>query len=223
MIEEMTRRAAEARALAEASGVKRSSSMLLGSLAASSTQPSSQGKSAVFEASHKRTFDRMDSITNHWAAKRSVHSSTDLAGMTRSDSRSKISDEGSEPQSKRLKPAVVLQSARGSDRDNKLVARLRESGWSSSANQRVAPSIADSLGRGVASLARSGKEVKAGEQATSRSEQARRKRQLELAKARRKSGAVNRVGLSKRRPSLGVGREFRFVTSGISSGGLTRS
>ncbi|KWU45175.1 hypothetical protein RHOSPDRAFT_33116 [Rhodotorula sp. JG-1b] len=205
VMEEMTRRAAEARALAETSGIKRSSSLLLGSLAASSTQPATQGKRAVFEASHKRTFDRMDSITNHWAAKRSIHSTSDLAGLTRSDSRSKISDEGAEPQAKRLKPAVTTQSMRGSERDNKVVARLRESGWSSSADQRAAPSVADSLRNGVASLTHSRKEIKAGQQAASLSEQARRKRQLELAKARRKSGAVNGAGLSKRRPSLGVG------------------
>ncbi|GAA5962710.1 hypothetical protein JCM8115_005931 [Rhodotorula mucilaginosa] len=205
VMEEMTRRAAEARALAETSGIKRSSSILLGPFVTSSTQPSTQGKRAVFEASHKRTFDRMDSITTHWAAKRSIHSSSDLAGMTRSDSRSKISDEGSEPQAKRLKPAVTTQSARGSDRDNKVVARLRESGWSSSADQRAGPSVADSLSSGVASLGRSRKDGKAGEQSASLSEQARRKRQLELAKKRRKSGAVNGAGLSKRRPSLGVG------------------
>lgn len=222
VMEEMTRRAAEARALAETSGIKRSSSMLLGSFAASSTQPSTQGKRAVFEASHKRTFDRMDSITNHWAAKRSVHSSSDLAGLTRSDSRSKFNDDGAEPQAKRLKPAVTTQSARGSERDNKVVARLRESGWSNSADQRAAPSVADSLRSGVASLSRSRQAVKAGEQTASLSEQARRKRQLELAKARRKSSAVNGVGLSKRRPSLGVGREFCFVACRRLSGMLTR-
>lgn len=222
VMEEMTRRAAEARALAETSGIKRSSSLLLGSLAASSTQPATQGKRAVFEASHKRTFDRMDSITNHWAAKRSIYSTSDLAGLTRSDSRSKISDEGAEPQAKRLKPAVTNQSTRGSERDNKVVARLRESGWSSAADERMAPSVADSLSSGVASLTRSRKEVKAGEQAASLSEQARRKRQLELAKARRKSGAVNGIGLSKRRPSLGVGREFCFAACRRLSGMLTR-
>ncbi|GAA5982589.1 hypothetical protein JCM10908_006708 [Rhodotorula pacifica] len=210
VMEEMTRRAAEARAVAEASGIKRSSSVLFGSSAGHFT--SSQGKKTAFDASHKRTFDKMDSITNHWAAKRSVQSSMNLAGMARSTSQRKIGDEGSEPQAKRAKSTALLQDVKSKSRDDKMVAALRDSGWSTSADQRTAVSLSASVRSGVSSLSRSRNAGKPIAQSASQVEQARRRRQLELATARRKSGASNGIGLSKRRPSLGVGPKASKMT-----------
>ncbi|GAA5879183.1 hypothetical protein JCM3774_002103 [Rhodotorula dairenensis] len=206
VMEEMTRRAAQARAAAETSGIHRSnSSTLLSSLPGDASHEPAKGKKADFDSSHRRTFDKMDSITNHWAAKRSIHSSMDLAGMTRSD------HEEAEPQAKRPRPISLQQSSQASVRDNKIVAALRESGWSTSAERGTAVSLSGTVRNGIASLARSLKDTKSGEPAATVSAQARRKRQLELAKARRKSGVSSSVGLAKRRPSLGVGPKPRAI------------
>ncbi|BGP43822.1 hypothetical protein JCM10449v2_007879 [Rhodotorula kratochvilovae] len=213
---EMNRRAAESRLTAP---LPRSGSSLFSS-AASGVKPSpSKGSKAAFDASHKRRFDKMDSITTHWAAKRALPSSSslsDLAGMPRSGSGRSFAAKAAdarpqvhEPAPKRLKPSTSKPfglsrlGATGGDKaasEKRLVSALRDEGWSAAPAATTSVSLSSSM----RPQARP-RDVR--EDVRPREEQVReqRRRQLELAKARRKSGAANGAGMSRRRPSLGVG------------------
>ncbi|KPV73056.1 uncharacterized protein RHOBADRAFT_55292 [Rhodotorula graminis WP1] len=263
ILAEMNRRAAESRAAAP---LPRSGSTLFGS--ASSTRPvsPSKGSRAAFDLDHKRRFDRMDSITTHWAAKRALPASSssngNLAGLARSGSSRSIgaaavaaAGDAPERAPKRLKPstsrpfglsrlasstatASSTSSSSGAVTDQKLVAALRDDGWSAAPALKGAVSLSASL-RTAAQPARGGgglKDVREDVLPRKEQERAQKKRQMELAKARRKSQVASGVGLSRRRPSLGVGpkssgstasRLFKnavrkFTTSSSSSSTSTR-
>ncbi|GAA5826810.1 hypothetical protein JCM3770_004700 [Rhodotorula araucariae] len=216
---EMNRRAAESRATA--SRPRGSSSLLYHAGAAGGPKLSpSKGSKAAFDESHKRRFDKMDSITTHWAAKRALPSSSSslsaLAGMSRSVSaRSLIANadtpvQANEPAAKRIKRAPSkpfgpgrVAGGPGSNKtagEKRLVSALRDEGWSAA----PVASSSFSLSSSMHPPARP-REVREDVKPREAIERERRKRQLELAKARRKSGAANGAGLSRRRPSLGVG------------------
>ncbi|GAA5894846.1 hypothetical protein JCM8208_006085 [Rhodotorula glutinis] len=234
ILAEMNRRAAESRATAP---LPRSGSTLFGSSSTSRPASPSKGTKAAFDLGHKRRFDKMDSITTHWAAKRAVTASSSSGGnpasMARSGSSRSISaaaaataaGDAPERAPKRLKPSTSRpfglsrlasstaassssSTSSGAATAAKLVAALRDDGWSAAPAPKGAVSLSASI-RTAAQPARGGgggiKDVR--EDILPREEQERRhkKRQMELAKARRKSQAGSAVGLSRRRPSLGVG------------------
>lgn len=208
LLEEMNRRAREAKSAAEAAGSKRSRSFVVGSTSGSGDVATTAAtKKAAFDVSHKRTFEKMDSIATHWAAKRKIPSTGDVVGMTRSSSARSLSvPEGKDGRTaKRQKSGSQVKAHNRHSRDQQVVAAPRESGWSDAADRDSTGSLARSFHSGVSTLSRAVGGAK-GEPTQNAAEQTRRKRQLELAKARRKSGAAKGAGMSKRRPSLGVGR-----------------
>ncbi|GAA5856662.1 hypothetical protein JCM9279_004863 [Rhodotorula babjevae] len=267
ILAEMNRRAAESRATAP---LPRSGSTLFGSASTRPASPS-KGTKAAFDLNHKRRFDKMDSITTHWAAKRALPASTssssvsgDLAGTARSGSSRSISvaaagaADAPERAPKRLKPSTSrpfglsrlasstatsssASTSTSAASDQKLVAALRDDGWSAALAPKGAVSLSASI-RTAAQPARGGgsgglKGVREDILPREERERAQKKRQMELAKARRKSGAASGVGLGRRRPSLGVGptkssgstasRLFKsavrkFTTSSSSSSTSTR-
>ncbi|GAA5997620.1 SAP domain-containing protein [Rhodotorula paludigena] len=228
IMEEMNRRAAAMRVAAGGSGgVSRSGSMLFGSSTSSSIAKGaaaspSKGSKAAFDAAHRRNFDKQDSITSHWAAKRPHPSSSNIAGLARTgSSRTLVADAAApEPARKRLKPSssrpmalnrLASSSSSGSSSassaaDKKLVSALRDQGWSAAPAATTAVSLSSSI-RGAGSVGPKGKskEVREDLKPGAEVERAQKKRQLELAKARRKSQIANGAGMSRRRPSLGVG------------------
>ncbi|KAK4705297.1 hypothetical protein P7C70_g914, partial [Phenoliferia sp. Uapishka_3] len=142
-------------------------------------------KVGTFDGKHKRVFDKMDSIATHYAAKRSAPNT--------------LSASSSAP-SKRLKMAV------GTIPEKKMVAALRDEGWSAPSSAPLSPvkpkiAFGASVGIGRPGMG-SGSE---GEE-----EKAKRRRQMEMSKARRLSGGS--AG-AKRRKSLTVGPQPKFGTA----------
>ena len=242
ILAEMNRRAAESRATAP---LPRSGSTLFGSSSSARPASPSKGSKAAFDLDHKRRFDRMDSITTHWAAKRALPASSsggNLAGTARSGSSRSIAaaaagvSDAPERAPKRLKPSTSRPvglsrlasstaasssssaASSGAATDQKLVAALRNDGWSAAPPPKGAVSLSASI-RSAAQPARAAgggggglKGVREDILPREEQERAQKKRQMELAKARRKSGAASGMGLSRRRPSLGVGRASLFLS-----------
>lgn len=229
VLEEMNRRAGESRGAAVPSSAF---DFTFGAGGLSFGKPEAPAslskKSTEFEGKHKRQFDkcvgsvtvtsvekvvlttrscrRMDSIANHYAAKRSVSSTTAAPGpstLARSSSSRSIA---AEPVAKRIKPSTSSKN---------LVNALRSDGWAAPS----APQPAINLGASVRSripTAHGGetkgkaKEVRPGlAPGTASNDQQReeRRRRFEMAKARRKSQAGAPTA-SKRRLSTVVGREW---------------
>ncbi|GAA6042185.1 hypothetical protein JCM8097_005003 [Rhodosporidiobolus ruineniae] len=221
VFEEMNRRAAEARAASGGpppSSLQASTSTLRGAGGEASGSQIPASPSKIFGEKHKRAFAQMDSIVNHYAAKRphpsTSASSTNLAGMARSASSRTLAASTStltaeERAPKRLKPSTSkpsgLNRLPSSSSSKKLVDGLRAAGWSAA----PAPSTSVSLSASILDKGTGkGKEKAVREDLKPVQEREReaRKRQLEMAKARRKSqAAIGAAGLAKRRPSLGVG------------------
>ncbi|GAA5850961.1 hypothetical protein JCM3766R1_003958 [Sporobolomyces carnicolor] len=177
IIEEMNQRARQSRLEAERLGIK------LGSGGAKKRKSCADGDEdegerakmgKVFEGKHRKVFDQMDSITNHYAAKRSVVRSTSSASKSSLFRNKDTSDPSSakERPMKRLKsvspPATkpILTSSSIASKKPTVVSALRESGWTASSSERP-PTSQDQMDK----------------------EQRENKRRFELAKARRKSGS----------------------------------
>ncbi|GJN94144.1 hypothetical protein Rhopal_007218-T1 [Rhodotorula paludigena] len=214
IMEEMNRRAAAMRVAAGgSSGVSRSGSMLFGSSTSSSIAKGAaaspfKGSKAAFDAAHRRNFDKQDSITSHWAAKRPHPSSSNIAGIARTGSSRALAADAAapEPARKRLKPStsrpmalnrLASSSSSGSSgassaADQKLVSALRDQGWSAAPAATTAVSLSSSI-RGAGPVCAKGKskEVREDLKPVAEVERAQKKRQLELAKARRKSQIAN--------------------------------
>ncbi|BGP03843.1 Proteophosphoglycan 5 [Rhodotorula toruloides] len=215
IMEEMNRRAAEARAAAEADGLTRSRSTLFGTGKSREAAASPEkGSKQAFDVHHKRNFAKMDSITNHWAAKRphpsTSTSSGNIAGMARStSSRTLTASTSTERPNKRLKASSSISSTLNrlpsSTSNRNLVNALRDEGWSAAPATSTSVSLSASVRSGSASVRPRAKEMREDLKPAAEREREQRRRQLELAKARRKSQAGTGVGLSRRRPSLGVG------------------
>ncbi|BGP11745.1 hypothetical protein JCM10049v2_007665 [Rhodotorula toruloides] len=225
IMEEMNRRAAEARAAAEAGGLTRSRSTLFGPGKSNGTAASPEkGSKQAFDVHHKRNFAKMDSITNHWAAKRphpsTSTSSGNIAGMARStSSRTLTASTSTERPNKRLKASSSISSTLNrlpsSTSNRHLVNALRDEGWSAAPAASTSVSLSASVRSGGPGRPRA-KEMREDLKPVAEKEREQRRRQLELAKARRKSQAGTGVGLSRRRPSLGVGpKPPSFSASGF--------
>jgi hypothetical protein len=164
----------------------------------------------------------MDSILNHPSAKR-LHpstSSSNLAGMTRSITSRTLAastlSTADERSSKRLKPSssrpANLARIPPSTSSKKLVDGLRAAGWADGPTPSTSVSLSSSIRAGSSAVG-SGKAKSKGVREDLKPVQEgkeQRKRQLEMAKARRKSQAASGLGLAKRRPSMAVGRAFFF-------------
>ncbi|BGP58426.1 hypothetical protein JCM8202v2_006095 [Rhodotorula sphaerocarpa] len=211
LMEEVNRRAKEARAAAEASGITRNQSLLFGPVSGSATGLAGRGKAeSTFEEVHKETFAKMDSITNHYAAKRKIGSSSEFARLTRSGSGSDFSRSDAAPAAKRRKGDSPPTAAKKAQRDERIVAALRQEGWSSVEDSQTSNSLGASLRDRSRPLSKSGARLAAQPD----TDQASRERQVERAKVRRKSGVTNGSGLSKRRPSLGIGPQSSKYSAG---------
>ncbi|GAA5891967.1 hypothetical protein JCM6882_007423 [Rhodosporidiobolus microsporus] len=222
VMEEMNRRAAEARAAAGGSSSFAASALTLGGSRSGIDSPS-KGSKEAFDLSHKRAFAQMDSIVHHYAAKRphpsTSASSTNLASLARSASSRALASSSTvltdERSAKRLKPSTSkpsgLNRLPSSSSSKKLVDGLRAAGWSAAPAPSTSVSLASSLRAGPSSGVDGkgkGKEktVREDLKPVQEREKEARKRQLELAKARRKSQAVvGGSGLGRRRPGLNVG------------------
>ncbi|GAA6015990.1 hypothetical protein JCM10207_006830 [Rhodosporidiobolus poonsookiae] len=217
VMEEMNRRAAEARAVAGESG-RTFGTMASGASSANKpTVSPSKGSKEAFDNAHKRGFAQMTSITDHWAAKR-LHPSTssnNLAAISRSTSSRALASSSTAPPEeerapKRLKPSTSkpsgLNRLPSSSSSKKLVDGLRAAGWSAAPQHLNAVSLAASVrsGRAAGEKGKS-KEMREDLKPAAEREREQKKRQLELAKARRKSQAASGLGVKKRRPSLVVG------------------
>ncbi|KAL7337970.1 Proteophosphoglycan 5 [Rhodotorula toruloides] len=225
IMEEMNRRVAEARAAAEADGLTRLRTTLFGTGKSKGTAPSPEkGSKQAFDVHHKRNFAKMDSITNHWAAKRphpsTSTSSGNIAGMARStSSRTLTASTSTERPNKRLKASSSISSTLNrlpsSTSNRHLVNALRDEGWSAAPAASTSVSLSASVRSGGPGRPRA-KEMREDLKPVAEKEREQRRRQLELAKARRKSQAGTGVGLSRRRPSLGVGpKPPSFSASGF--------
>ncbi|GAA5955554.1 hypothetical protein JCM21900_000039 [Sporobolomyces salmonicolor] len=216
VLEEMNRRAMEARATSGGVGLSSWSSSHVGRKEAESP---AKGSKAEFDGKHKRQFDKMDSITNHYAAKRPHPSSTSLANLAGSSSSRTLTASTDRPV-KRLKPSPSKPSSLNRagpsmNADKKLVNALRAAGWSAPATS-TSVSLASSVRGGStvsSSLKGKGKVgVREDIRPDAEREKEERKRKLELAKARRKS-QVGGPGISRRRPSTVIGRECFLLSS----------
>ncbi|GAA5933770.1 uncharacterized protein JCM15063_001415 [Sporobolomyces koalae] len=196
VMQEMNRRAQESRNL----GIKLvdpSASVAPQSTRGAQNQSPEKGSRAVFEGKHKRAFDKMDSIANHYAAKRPHPSSTNLAGLAQSVSSStkSLASLSSAPAERPVKRVKA-----GGASSQQLMHAMREAGWMTSANENDQGSL-HAKGKGK-KLSREDLANRRQDQADLREkERAERKRKLELAIARRKSGAVNAVATPRKRPS----------------------
>ncbi|GAA5888059.1 hypothetical protein JCM5296_005419 [Sporobolomyces johnsonii] len=216
VLEEMNRRAMESRAASGGSGLSSRNSSGVGRREAESP---AKGSKAEFDGKHKRQFDKMDSITNHYAAKRPHPSSTNLANMARSSSSRTLTASTDRPV-KRLKPSPskpsgLNRAAPSTNADKKLVNALRAAGWSAPATS-TSVSLASSVrGGSTASSSLKGKgkvSVREDIKPDAEREKEERKRKLELAKARRKSQAGG-AGISRRRPSTVIGPKPSGLTA----------
>ncbi|GAA5838173.1 hypothetical protein JCM5353_001520 [Sporobolomyces roseus] len=193
LVEEMNRRARETRMKAEKDGIRLGGG---GGDCASGKKAMQEG--GMFDGKHKRVFDArlerehsMDSITNHYAAKRPHPSSSSnlaqLANSTTSPKKPLATSTLSafDRPVKRVKPSKSSAN---------LVSALREEGWTSTSNlgpgskeKKVMSSSIGSKGTmGSMSLSEKVRE----RQDEREREREERKRRFELAKARRKSGAT---------------------------------
>ncbi|BGP35732.1 hypothetical protein JCM10296v2_007584 [Rhodotorula toruloides] len=224
IMEEMNRRAAQARAAAEVDGRTRPRSTLFGTGKSKGAAASPEkGSKQAFDVHHKRDFAKMDSITNHWAAKR-PHASTstssgNIASMARStSSRTLTASTSTERPNKRLKASSSISSTLNrlpsSILNHNLVNALRDEGWSAAPATSTSVSLSASVRSGSASIKPRAKEIREDLKPAAEKEREQRRRQLELAKARRKSQAGTGVGLSRRRPSLGVGSKPPSISAG---------
>ncbi|GAA5986208.1 hypothetical protein JCM5350_006541 [Sporobolomyces pararoseus] len=211
ILEEMNRRALESRKEAEKSGISLAKTSERGLVLASTNgrSPEKGKKEEEFDGKHKRVFDQMDSITNHYAAKRPHPSRNSSSTLAKSSSSKTLNSSSNERPTKRIKPSLATTSTTSKN----LVSALRDSGWSSEAisskettTKVEKVSLKNSI-RGVANSLSGGslKSTTALDSFREEREKERemRKRKLELAKARRKSGAQ---GTQKRR-STAVGCE----------------
>ncbi|BGP27963.1 hypothetical protein JCM10295v2_006950 [Rhodotorula toruloides] len=214
IMEEMNRRAAEARAAAGAEGLTRSRSALFGGKSKGPAASPDKGSREAFNVHHKRNFAKMDSITNHWAAKRpyptTSTSSGNIVGMVRStSSRALTASTSAERPSKRLKGSIssssTLDRLPSSASNRNFVNVLRDEGWSAAPAASTSVSLSASLRSGSAAVKLRAKKMRDDVKPVAEQEREQRRRQIELAKARRKSQVGTRVGLSRTRPSLGVG------------------
>ncbi|GAA5882936.1 hypothetical protein JCM16303_006661 [Sporobolomyces ruberrimus] len=214
ILEEMNRRASEARAEAEKLGVKLArSDSTYGRYggAGGNRSPEKSRTEEVFDGKHKRVFDNMDSITNHYAAKRPhlETSTSNLSKLVKSSSSRTLnaSTSTSDRPVKRVKP---------SNSSANLVSALRDSGWTSAPRQQEKVSLKDSIrghtagittGGAAESLLKGKGKMREDLKSAREIERDERKRRLELAKARRKSQASPGAGLLRkgRRPSMSVG------------------
>ncbi|GAA6024368.1 hypothetical protein JCM11491_001107 [Sporobolomyces phaffii] len=122
ILEEMNRRAHESRIDAEKRGIKLGHASLTRTKSSSSFSFEKGSKTAqVFEGKHKRAFDKMESIANHYAAKRPT---TTLAKSSSSRTLDDASTREERPL-KRTKPSTTL------------VSTLRDSGWMSTPPTRA--------------------------------------------------------------------------------------
>ncbi|ORY69407.1 hypothetical protein BCR35DRAFT_354585 [Leucosporidium creatinivorum] len=146
VMEEMNRRAIESKATGVVYG-----SSALGDGGKGVDAPGTAEK-RKFEGAHKRAFDKMDSITNHYAAKRSALTpSTSSATLMRSSSSSRSLHQSmstaTQPSAKRIKlpPSTsssllkstssksLSKAASSSSSDKKIVSNLLGEGWASAA------------------------------------------------------------------------------------------
>ncbi|GAA5845374.1 hypothetical protein JCM11251_005647 [Rhodosporidiobolus azoricus] len=219
VMEEMNRRAAEAREAAGGNSSLTTSMSIIGRGTKEMPSPS-KGSKEAFDMSHKRVFAQMDSIVHHYAAKRphlpTSTSSSNLASISRSTSSRLLSNTVlaapvEERSAKRLKPSASTRSGLNRLPSSNLVNGLREAGWSAAPTPSTSVSLASSLRAGPSSgsaLTGKGKakEVREDLKPVQEREKEARKRQLELAKARRKSQAASGgIGLGRTRPTTSVG------------------
>lgn len=148
-------------------------------------------KEEQFDGAHKRAFDKMDSIADHYAARRSPAKGKRAA----EDEAQAAQPEAAEEERAGKRPKTVSSaSSKGT-----LAGAPRGSGGASGPPE---PKALSARAKGEAALARS-EAVLDGARAR---EQAVRRRQLELAKARRRSGAAGLASARKeRRRSVQVG------------------
>ncbi|GAA5970800.1 hypothetical protein JCM3765_006310 [Sporobolomyces pararoseus] len=224
ILEEMNRRALESRLQAEKSGIKLTRLNEGGGFAAvgGNRSPEKRTKEGEFDGKHKRVFDKMDSIVNHYAAKRPHPSSQSSATLTKSSSSKTLNASSNERPMKRVKPSITASTS--SSRN--IVSALRDSGWSSESKGTTTTmtkeekvSLRNSI-RGVANSLSGGSLNKGkGTLESIREEREKereeRKRKLEMAKARRKSGVQGTT--KRRRPSTIVGPKHSGSVSSTAS------
>ena len=131
----------------------------------------------------------MDSITNHYAAKRPLPSSSKLAPNSINSPKKPLPISTSNSTLNQLDRPVKRIKPSASSAE--LVSALKEEGWTSTSNakkfdQKLGSSIASRGTMGSMSLSEKVRE----RQMEREKERDERKRRLELAKARRKSGAT---------------------------------
>ncbi|KAM0786277.1 hypothetical protein ACM66B_001757 [Microbotryomycetes sp. NB124-2] len=182
VVDEMNSRVAASGFQAAAAPVRTSASGT--SRIASSSAQVMATKLADFNGKHKRVFDRMDSITSHYAAKRKRPLSTEPDNPVAANP-SKPTRPHKATAPKRTKLSSSLSRSRSST-SNSLGRSLAE-------DKKIVSGL---LGSGWATSSARGKAITNVEASTSA--KANFKRQLELAKARRKS-QVTQVGPHRRK------------------------
>ncbi|GAA5993394.1 hypothetical protein JCM5350_002163 [Sporobolomyces pararoseus] len=217
ILEEMNRRALESRKEAEKSGISLAKTSERGLVLASTNgrSPEKGKKEEEFDGKHKRVFDKMDSITNHYAAKRPHPSHNSSSTLAKSSSSKTLSASLSERPLKRIKPSIATSTS-----SRNLVSALRDSGWSSQSKgttkvEKVSlkesiRGAANSLSEGSFNHSTALDSFREGRE----KEREMRKRKLELARARRKSGVQ---GTRKRRSTVVGSKHSESVSSTASS------
>ncbi|KAM0751965.1 hypothetical protein T439DRAFT_379104 [Meredithblackwellia eburnea MCA 4105] len=172
-------------------------------------------KMGTFDGKHKRAFDKMDSIMSHYAANRG-HPTVPAPGASTSSAMKRPSPWASLGTSslsaaKRLKTSATTSlTTERTDRqekkkmEKKMVAALRDEGWTAISPPPVPSKITFAETSAAARIGEASRS-KGTFEATDE-EKARKKRQMELAKARRLSGAGT-PGVSGRRRSTIIGRQ----------------
>ncbi|GAA5821981.1 hypothetical protein JCM10212_002376, partial [Sporobolomyces blumeae] len=201
VFEELNRRALESRNQAERTGVRLAgpgAGGLSSGWESKTSKSPEKGSREEFDGKHKRAFDKMDSITNHYAAKRPHPSSTNLAQLARSASSSRQLASTTSTGASLDRPTKRTKTNESSAR---VVSALRDSGWSAAARPETSMSLKASVcGSGPgASHAGSLRSAETGKGKTKAldvdQEREERKRKLELARARRKSSVALGLGL----------------------------
>ena len=160
-------------------------------------------KEEHFGGAHKRAFDRMESIAGHYAAKRSPAKAKRPAEDQDQDDGRKTHPAAGKAEVEAGRPVKRTKMASLASSKRSLAGALRQSGWASVPEGAKAGAKGMSArAKGEAALARSSAVL----DDTQAREAAIKRRQLELAKARRKSGAAGLASARKeRRRSVQIG------------------